>query len=625
MNLISLLFSSAASAALPTPARPDTASEAEGNGFGNMLWAAMTEPVQPWGAGVVPPASATGHLTEGTNAPVAEVHEGGTDTPAQERAPVNPLAAARNGDGGKAPGISTASEAGPAPGGLHLADHRPTEEKGNEPVRTALGAGPAVAGQGESTLSPLPASGGDSAVPSEGSRPTSGAAWGGEAPVAVGATALPVAPPADLPTAASTPGAASIARPAGGVSRSPSAPEPGLPHLSPPEAVLAAPAASTEQIPRERGSLRVSAATPLEFSPEPIAAAERSLFGRMRAMIPVYAPTPTAVPTELAPGATTGAGAQPTLPPAFIQAVMKMASDFGLAVGEPVSAEGNNALPASPGASVTAQASPGVPVTADAASGPGKAETNPTARVLRDEAAATLNRREVPAPPRPREATHTTTLTRPYAPAPEAGFSPRSAPGAGKAIDGEPASLRPAPAVVPAATPPGQGFPVAPGGMEAMPGRSTAPGTTVLADASPASAAADTQPATPASGPAKLQNTVVLPFSDSQGAEGRIRLALRGDTVQATIFSAHPQMTQKLEAGLPELQRSLADHGFADAQVEVRTRTHEGGESRTSHRQPDHQAREDRAEQERQRHRREEREQRRQPGTFRFNPEETRS
>jgi hypothetical protein len=63
------------------------------------------------------------------------------------------------------------------------------------------------------------------------------------------------------------------------------------------------------------------------------------------------------------------------------------------------------------------------------------------------------------------------------------------------------------------------------------------------------------------------QVTVVL--DEALAGANRIRVALRGDVVHATIVAdvaAAVALTQRL----PELQRALRDRGFGDAQLSVR-------------------------------------------------------
>jgi hypothetical protein len=73
------------------------------------------------------------------------------------------------------------------------------------------------------------------------------------------------------------------------------------------------------------------------------------------------------------------------------------------------------------------------------------------------------------------------------------------------------------------------------------------------------------EPPVPVAGP---QHATVR-FTTPDGRESRIRVSVVGDTVRATIMTdAHA--APAMERALPELQRSLSDRGFADAQVSVR-------------------------------------------------------
>jgi len=87
-------------------------------------------------------------------------------------------------------------------------------------------------------------------------------------------------------------------------------------------------------------------------------------------------------------------------------------------------------------------------------------------------------------------------------------------------------------------------------------------GTAAPAAPAPVAAPDPAPPASPAS-----QVTVVL--DQALSGANRIVVALRGDVVHATIVAdvaAAVALTQRL----PELQRSLRDRGFSDAQVSVR-------------------------------------------------------
>lgn len=61
---------------------------------------------------------------------------------------------------------------------------------------------------------------------------------------------------------------------------------------------------------------------------------------------------------------------------------------------------------------------------------------------------------------------------------------------------------------------------------------------------------------------------VTLDFGEGDTA-GRLRVALRGTEVRATIIPADGVAAVRLEAGLRELQHHLVDRGFSDAQITV--------------------------------------------------------
>lgn len=66
-----------------------------------------------------------------------------------------------------------------------------------------------------------------------------------------------------------------------------------------------------------------------------------------------------------------------------------------------------------------------------------------------------------------------------------------------------------------------------------------------------------------------------LDLALGDGTTGRLRVAVRGDVVHATIL-AEGAAAVMLERELPALRRSLADRGFPDAQLTVRAA---GGET----------------------------------------------
>ncbi len=62
---------------------------------------------------------------------------------------------------------------------------------------------------------------------------------------------------------------------------------------------------------------------------------------------------------------------------------------------------------------------------------------------------------------------------------------------------------------------------------------------------------------------------VTLPFEAPDGGIGRLRVAVVGDQVRATML-VEPSVVATLELGLPELRRNLEARGFGDPQLAVR-------------------------------------------------------
>lgn len=82
-------------------------------------------------------------------------------------------------------------------------------------------------------------------------------------------------------------------------------------------------------------------------------------------------------------------------------------------------------------------------------------------------------------------------------------------------------------------------------------------------------ATATPHPAEPPAPPPQPESQVTLVLDSASSGANRIRVALRGDVVHATIVAdvaAAVALTQRL----PELQRSLRDRGFSEAQLSVR-------------------------------------------------------
>lgn len=62
---------------------------------------------------------------------------------------------------------------------------------------------------------------------------------------------------------------------------------------------------------------------------------------------------------------------------------------------------------------------------------------------------------------------------------------------------------------------------------------------------------------------------VTLHFTGEDGLEGKLRVAVRGQNVRATILSDDPVTVERLARGLGDLQRSLLERGFPEARLNV--------------------------------------------------------
>jgi hypothetical protein len=67
----------------------------------------------------------------------------------------------------------------------------------------------------------------------------------------------------------------------------------------------------------------------------------------------------------------------------------------------------------------------------------------------------------------------------------------------------------------------------------------------------------------------KPTDRVTLKFTDDAGVEGRLRVALRGQSVRATIVSGDQATAERLGARVSELQHTLDKQGFKDPQITV--------------------------------------------------------
>lgn len=83
-----------------------------------------------------------------------------------------------------------------------------------------------------------------------------------------------------------------------------------------------------------------------------------------------------------------------------------------------------------------------------------------------------------------------------------------------------------------------------------------------------AAAAEETKEPTPAASDGSTR--VTIRFADDDGSTGRIRLAVRGQTLHATIVSPDDDAVRRWSGDLDALHRSLLSQGFTDARVTVR-------------------------------------------------------
>ena len=58
-------------------------------------------------------------------------------------------------------------------------------------------------------------------------------------------------------------------------------------------------------------------------------------------------------------------------------------------------------------------------------------------------------------------------------------------------------------------------------------------------------------------------------FAGEEGLEGRLRVALRGGLLRATIVARDPERARELESGLNELRGALGGRGFPDVRLAV--------------------------------------------------------
>jgi hypothetical protein len=86
--------------------------------------------------------------------------------------------------------------------------------------------------------------------------------------------------------------------------------------------------------------------------------------------------------------------------------------------------------------------------------------------------------------------------------------------------------------------------------------------------------------------PPGAKTTLLVPFKEAHGQEGRIRLSLRGNALRATILTPNGETVRNLGSRISEIQRALGERGFAEAQVAVRhTRVPDASEVRSEARE----------------------------------------
>jgi len=67
----------------------------------------------------------------------------------------------------------------------------------------------------------------------------------------------------------------------------------------------------------------------------------------------------------------------------------------------------------------------------------------------------------------------------------------------------------------------------------------------------------------------RASNHVTVHLTGEGGIDGRLRVAVRGETVRATIVSDDRAMTDRLGSNIDELHQALRQRGFSDANVSV--------------------------------------------------------
>jgi hypothetical protein len=69
--------------------------------------------------------------------------------------------------------------------------------------------------------------------------------------------------------------------------------------------------------------------------------------------------------------------------------------------------------------------------------------------------------------------------------------------------------------------------------------------------------------------PRRALDQVTLPFEGENGLEGRLRIALRGNALHATIVTPDAEAAARIEGAMGELHRALMERGFGEVKLAV--------------------------------------------------------
>lgn len=67
----------------------------------------------------------------------------------------------------------------------------------------------------------------------------------------------------------------------------------------------------------------------------------------------------------------------------------------------------------------------------------------------------------------------------------------------------------------------------------------------------------------------RVADRVTLRFEGEGGLEGRLRLAVRGETLHASLLSSHEGTLEQLGAEMGHLRQALREQGFADPRLSI--------------------------------------------------------